>query len=418
MKRTAPDRTASQPKPVERVQVQEGHVKARIIFLILALLIAVIAFAYAMGSATQVDSGWRTVEADTAEMNCGQDFEFNYYLGGAGVSAAAELKTLVIHYTEACETAYRVFNAQELFEGVNNLCYLNQHPNTPVMVHPALYAAFEQMDALDSRYVYLGPVYAEYHSLFFCNDDWETAGFDPYQNEDVRAYVAQAAAFARDPQAIRVELLGNNTLRLTVSEEYLAFAQENGVTQLVDLHWMKNAFIIDYIAGSLQDKGYDRGAISSYDGFVRCLGEEEISYSYHYYDLLEDTRACKAARLNYPGDTALVYLRSFPLRNGKDLYYYQFEDGSVRTPYVDLRDGLSKASVPALIATSRTAGCAETLLRILPFYAADALDAPALQQLTAEGIWPLYSLERQITAPSPDVALDQLFDGYTVVPNP
>ena len=66
MKRTAPDRTAYQPKPVERVEVHEGNIKARIIFLILAVLIAVIAFSFAIGSATKVDTGWREIEAATA----------------------------------------------------------------------------------------------------------------------------------------------------------------------------------------------------------------------------------------------------------------------------------------------------------------------------------------------------------------
>lgn len=418
MKRTAPDRTARQPRPVDRVEVQEGNVKARTILLVLALLIAVAAFAYAMNAATQVDSGWRTIQADTAEMNCGQDFEFTYYLGGAGVSAAAEYKALVIRYTEACETAYRVFNATELFEGTNNLCYLNRHPNTPVMVHPALYAAFEEVNRLNSRYVFLGPVYEEYHNIFFCQDDWETAGFDPHQNADVAAFCLEAAAFARDPDAIRIDLMGNNTLQLTVSDEYMAFAETFGVTRLVDFYWMTDAFIIDYLAEEMQSAGYRCGAISSYDGFVRCLGEEQLRYSFNVYDLLQGTTACQAARIDYPGDTALVHLHSFPLNPTREIYHYAFEDGSVRTAHVDLADGMNRTSLPAMLATSRTAGCAETLMRLLPFYACGQPDQEGLMQLPLQGIHPLYCLDRQIVSTSPDVTLADVFDGYTLAPQP
>ena len=415
MKRTAPDRTAYQPKPVERVEVHEGNIKARIILLILAILIAVIAFSFAIGSATKVDTGWREIEADTAEMNCSQDFEFNYYLGGSGISATAEIKTIVSLYTQATETAYRVFNTQEVFEGTNNLFFLNRNINTPVQVDPLLYQAFELIHRLESRYVYLAPVYAEYHSLFYCNDDWETAGYDPYQNADMAEYFQQVADFARDPASVNVELLGNNTLQLNVSEAYAAFAKENGVVNYVDFYWMKDAFIIDYLAQVMEDNGYNRGAISSYDGFVRTLSAGQLSYSFNLYDLLKDSTACQAARLTYQGGTSLVHLHSFPLNAQKEPYYYQFEDGTVRSAYADLADGKSKSAVPVMVATSRTMGCAETLLRLLPCYATDALDAEALQALAGEGIYPLYSQDRRIHATSPDVQIDNVLDGYEVI---
>lgn len=416
MKRTAPDRTAYQPKPVERVELDEKNTKARITLVVLAIVIAVIAFSYAIGKSTSVDHGWREIEADAAAgMNCSQDFQFNYYLGGSGISAAAELKAITNLYTQATTTAYHAFNAQELGKETNNLFFLNRNVNTPVQVDPVLYQAFETVNRLNSRYVFMAPAFAEYHSLFFCNEDWETAGYDPYQNEDIRQYMAQVAGFARDPEAVRIDLLGDNTLQLTVSEEYLAFAKENGIVNLVDFYWMRDAFIIDYLAGIMEENGYNRGAISSYNGFVRCLSADQLAYSFHAYDLLTNATVCKAARLNYTGGTNLVHLHSFPLNKEKEIYFYQFADGSVRTPHVDLADGLSKHSLPALIATSRQTSCAETLLKLLPFYAADTLDTAGLHGLEAEGIYPLYCVEKSIITTSSDVTLDEVFEGYQVI---
>ena len=414
MKRTAPDRTAYQPKPVERVELDEKNTKARITFVVLAVVIAVIAFGYAIGSSTSVDHGWREIEADAAAgMNCSQDFQFNYYLGGSGMSAAAELKAITNLYTQATTTAYHAFNGQELGQGTNTLFFLNRNVNTPVQVDPVLYQAFETVNSLDSRYVFMAPAFAEYHSLFFCSEDWETAGFDPYQNEDIRQYMAQVAAFARSPEHVRIDLLGDHTLQLTVSEEYLAFAKENGIVNLVDFYWMKDAFIIDYLAQVMEENGYNRGAISSYDGFVRCLSADQLGYSFHLYDLLEGATICKAARLNYTGGTSLVHLHSFPLNKEKEIYFYQFADGTVRTPHVDMADGLSKTALPALIGTSRRAGCAEMLLRLLPFYAAEEMDEAGLQGL--EDIYPLYCTEKRIMTTTPDVSLDEVFQGYEVV---
>ena len=42
MKRTAPDRSAYQPKPVERVELDGKNIKARTILVVLAVVIAVI----------------------------------------------------------------------------------------------------------------------------------------------------------------------------------------------------------------------------------------------------------------------------------------------------------------------------------------------------------------------------------------
>ena len=130
---------------------------------------------------------------------------------------------------------------------------------------------------------------------------------------------------------------------------------------------------------------------------------------------MKDSTACQAARLTYQGGTSLVHLHSFPLNAQKEPYYYQFEDGTVRSAYADLADGKSKSAVPVMVATSRTMGCAETLLRLLPCYATDALDAEALQALAGEGIYPLYSQDRRIHATSPDVQIDNVLDGYEVI---
>ncbi len=416
MKRYAPDRTSAQPKPVERVEVNEGQVKARIILLILAVVISLAAFGWFLFSRTNVANGWREIEvASSGKMNASQSFRLDYYLGGSGISAAAELKAVTALYTQATEDAYIVFNAREYSVTKDNLHQLSKAVNTPVKVHPALYQALEKVVEQESRYLYLAPVYTEYNSLFFCNDDWETTGFDPYQNADIREYAAQVAAFAASPEHVRIELLGDNTAQLTVSEAYAAFATENGIDCFADFYWMKNAFIIDYLAQVLEENGYNRGALSSYDGFSRCLSEARLSYSQQLFDLQPSGKVYRAARMNYPGGTSLVCLRSFPLNPEKELFYYQFADGTIRTAHADLADGLSKTAIPTLVATSPTATCTDILLKLLPIYIAENWNEEALRQLPAEEIYPVYTADKQIYQTSPYVTLDDILQGYQAV---
>lgn len=415
MKRTAADRTARQPKPVERVEVNEKGTKKRIVLLIVAILVALGAFGYAIGTLTKVETGWYVIEATSAsEMNCAQDFVFRYYLGHSGIGAAAENKALSMLYTEATEKAYQIFNARENSLPYNNIYFLNRNLNQPVQVDEALYDAFALVEKTGSRYMYLGPAFQEYHSLFFCTEEWETEGFDPYRNEDQKAYLAQVAAFANDPAHIQLQLMGENTVQLNVSEAYQAFAKEYGIRDYLDLYLMQDAFIIDYLANTLQEAGYTMGVLSSYDGYTRCLSEKALDYANPVYAQVDALHVTEVARVQYPGGTSMVQFHSMPINPQKELYYFQFKNGDTRTAYLDEKDGLCKEALPLLSATSRDMGCAETALRLMPLYAADVLDTKALQTLAEEGIYPLYCENNTVFAADPQMTVNILTEGYTL----
>ncbi len=417
MKRTAADRTARQPKPVERIEVKEGGTKKRIVLLIVAIIVALGAFTYAIVTLLNEQNGigWREIEATSAsEMNCAQDFTFRYYLGGAGVGAAAENKALSMLYTEATEKAYQIFNAREASLTTNNLFYLNRTINQPVQVDPALYAAFEKVEKAGSRYMYLGPVFQDYTSLFFCIQDWETEGIDPYRNEEQRAYLQMVADFARDPSHIQLELMGDNTVQLHVSDSYQAFTREYGISDYLDFYILQDAFIIDYLADTIHDAGYTLGVISSHDGYTRCLNENRLGYENPLFLPVDEKNVTIAAQVSFPGGTNLVQLHERRMNTQKELYYYQFENGDMRTAYLDEKDALCKATLPVLMGTSREKGCAEIAMALLPFYAADDLDKAGLDDLAGEGIYPLYSLENTIYTFDPQVQLE-VQEEYSVV---
>lgn len=97
---------------------------------------------------------------------------------------------------------------------------------------------------------------------------------------------AAVAAFTQNPDDISLELPGENQVCLHVSDAYQAYAAEMGYTAYLDFFWMKNAFLIDYLADTIRGEGYQLGIISSKDGFVRCLDETgEKEYRYPLYHL-------------------------------------------------------------------------------------------------------------------------------------
>ena len=298
--------------------------------------------------------------------------------------------------------------------GVHNVRFLNDHPNREVEVDAALYAAFEQIAASGDRSLYLAPVYEIYDGVFHCDDPSQTAEFDPCQNDALRAWFAEVCAYAADPSQVDLELLGDSCVRLNVSEEYLAFAREEEIGSFIDFYWMKNAFIADYLAGRLMAGGYSVGTLSSFDGFLRNLdASEDTDYSLGIYDRA-DTVIRQAAVLHYRGAKSFVCLRSYPLNDAAGQYYCVLPDGEIRTPFLDVRDGLCKSAVDDLTACSESAGCAEILLKLIPVYIAEEFKPEFLTDLAEEGIQSIWCEDAVICHTEEKAELGELYDGEDV----
>lgn len=374
---------------------------------VLFLVIAVSAFAHGIGALFRVDPGWKEIEARRNEISAAEDFVFLYRLGAGQVSAATENRALTSLYTDAARKAYCLFTADEGLEGVNNVHALNRRPNEELEVDSALYEAFALLRAFGRRELYLGPVYAAYGDIFYVNDDAFAEELDPWQNQDAAAFYARIAAYARDPDAIDLELLDGNRVRLRVSEEYLRFAEENGIERFLDFSWMKNAFIADFLAESLTEKGYTLGCLSSYDGFVRNLDNSGLSYSLNLFDRREEL-VFQAATLDYTGPMSFVSLRSYPVSRRDSDRYYTYRDGEIRSMYLDVRDGRCRAAAAQLTAYSPAQGCGRLLMELLPVYISDSFAPGPLAERTGEEIYALWCEDDQICYTAPELNLHGL----------
>lgn len=375
------------------------------------MAVAVAALTYGISSLFSVDPGWQEIKANSnAEINCSGDFVLLYELGAGSTPATAEKKALVTAYTQAAVDAYRLFSAGESFTGVTNLYTISGSPNETVAVEDALYRALEQAVQSGDRTLYLGPAYEVYSGIFTCREDWETEAFDPRVNPDIRALFEKIAAFARDTESVDLELLGSGQVRLKVSQEYLDFLEDNALTKVVDFCWMQNAFIADYLAERLMEQGFTHGSLSSYDGFVRNLDSRENSYSLNLYHRENGAVVC-AGVMRYGGPMAMVCLRGYPLNSLDSWHYYTLESGEIRTPYLRLDSGLDRSGGDELVCYSSSAGCAGTLLGMLPVYMAGELSADALAPLAAREIYAVWADGHTLCYNQPDLVLANLYSG-------
>lgn len=399
---------------MERIELNEEHVGRRLLLTIILLLIGGGALAYAVSQFFAPQSEWITIEANSsAGITCAPEFEFLYHLGSGELSPTAERRAVTDAYTRLCRNAFLNFHNQLEEEGVDNLYAINRHPNEELAVDGALYEALAAVERSGDRALYLGPVYDRYGSLFYCEDDSQLVDFDPRLSPEVAREYQEYAAFARDPQAVRVELLGEDRIRLFVSEEYLEYARREGVESFIDFAWMRNAFIIDYLARELTAQGYTRGVLASCDGFIRCLDESGEEYSLLIYDRQQE-KTCSVAVMCYQGPRSIVCLRDFPVNALEETRFYRLRSGEIRTPYVDTADGLCRNAVSSLTGYAGDKGCGEILLELLPVYIADALQEDALEALAKRGIDFVYCGSRTICASEGRTVLSQVDERYQV----
>ncbi|MCM1540951.1 MAG: hypothetical protein NC121_06770 [Blautia sp.] len=377
------------PKPVNKIELSTEHKRLRLILAAVFLVAGALLIAYSVANLSSKDAGWSEIEVSSSELNCGGDFVFLYCLGEGDISATAEYKALAACYSDAAEYAFQMFTNDVAYENVHNMYYISRHPNEEMEIDEVLYRAFSLIRESGDRSLYLAPVYEQYNGLFHCTEAYQAAEYDPYVNQDVADYYAAVAGFANDAGMIDLELLGENRIRLRVAEEYLAFAAENEIESFIDFYWMKNAFIIDYLAEEMLAAGYSRGCISSADGFTRNLDGSGELYAYTFYDRADAT-IYPAANVQYGGPAGIVYLHDYPLDGGQQ-YYYVYSNGEIRTPYLDVRDGFCKSACSDLVCYGREAGCSEILLRMIPIYIADTFEKDALEKMAGEGIFSIYS---------------------------
>ena len=359
---------------VENIELSDKNPKRRLILAVVFGIIAAVSISIAVGKLLLTEPGWQTVTSSAKE-SCAGEFVLQYKFGDDATAVSRKVTSL---YTSLTESAYKLFSADKSFENVKNLRYISLNPNTEIELEPELYSALELMG--DRRELYYAPIYSEYSSLYFSQTDDEARVFDPELDADECAYIDELLVYVNDPGMIKLEYLGENKVRLRVSDKYLEFAKECGFVGLIDFGWMKNAFIADYIASKLAENGFTDALLTSSDGFVRNLSGDASVYPIN--DRVGMV-VCNAANAQFPGGTNVVVFRDFMLNRLDKSRYYEYSDGTIRTPYI-ASDGRCHNSVSELILFSGEKSCAELLLEGLDVYVSDDFDEG---QLSSGRVW-------------------------------
>lgn len=396
---------------IESIDVEQKHLKLRIVLFAVFLVLGAAALIYGLSGFFSQQTGWQPIEREqSSQADCSDEFLLQYDIGHGDIMAKEEYNQIARLYGEVSAKAYQLFNENQLFEGVNNVAYLNAHPNEDVTVDEALYKALEKLDNAKSRQGFLAPMWEYYSLLFSCSEDWETESYDPAQNKELAELFKKIAVFAANDKDISIQLLGENKVRLNISEEYLAFGKENDIYVFFGFHYMKNAFITDYMAEALISGGFTHGVLSSFDGFTRNLDDRGTEFSLNLFDKTEKGVLCTGT-LDYSKPVSIISLRSFPVNSADDARYYVMQNGEIKFPYMSIKDGSCLAAVSNLVCLSEEESCSEVLLKALDVYIGDEFRPSAL---IADGkISIVYSVDKTIWT-SYDGEITDVTEGYEV----
>lgn len=375
-------------RPVTRIELSESNMKLRWIGIILLLAIGMVSIFIGLTSMLNTEPGWQTVEVSAKEANCGGDFTLQYDFSQAGSGATMAFKQLTNVYSEAAVKAHKLFSSAFHEDGFKNIAYLNDHPNEPVWVEKELYEALSLLSAYGSRQVFLAPMVVEYNRVFLCENEEEAVQYAPTRDEETMAWLRELGRYVSDPEMIRLDLIGEEQVQLTVAQEYLDFARENEIGTLLDFGWMKNAFVVDYLASVLAENGYVHGYLASFDGFTRNLDDRGTEYAFNLFDRKENGVNLPAA-MHYDAPLAMVSLRSYPMGEQDRWHYYAFSDGETLTVMLDPETGLPVNALENLVCYGNFS-CGEILLRAEKVFVAPEFDSGALMAMAEEEIYSVW----------------------------
>lgn len=395
-------------KRLYNFELSGGNRTVRWILIGVLLVIGAVALTFGLLKALETPAGWQQVQSASAGLDCSHQVSLYYEFGAGEISSTEEHKALQVLYSDACQKAWKLFFNEAGQTDVNGLYALNQTPDEILQVDAHLYEALQLLEDSGTRALYLGPVYAAYERVFYSETLQEALENDPTTDEYTRQYVTDLTAFANDPKSIQLLLLGDNKVSLEISQAYLDFAKANEITAFLDLGWMRNAFVLDYLAQRLLEQGFTNGYFSSVDGFVRNLDRRNTGYSFHLFDKGEAVGV-----MQYPGAASIAFVRNYPAYEHDEGRYCVFEDGRILTGLIDPKDGMCKSATDQLVCYSPEKGCAEVALSMLSVYVTEEMEEQKLQQLTQQDIYSLWFTQGQLRYNLPQLSVQLHKEGYT-----
>ena len=323
--------------------LKDKKILIRLIAFLIALGVAIFAFTNAILSLGRKKPGYYDVglTAEGSAALYGSGVHFLMYAEGSSSDVRLTLNEAQKEFSDALLYAYKLLDARELYEGVNNLAVLNLADGQPVQVGETLYGVLE--DAL--RRTQLGEGYSLFSGML--HHEWtalryleEPQDSDPLRDPKEAALLSDMAAMVSNPSAFMLTLTAPDTASFSISSDCRAFLEEQEIdAPLLDLNLLHDAYLLEMTAQALKDRGYAAGYLYSESGCSLWL-ERAGDMRYDLYGLTANGPEVIGA-MAVPAPAAYCQFTAFPAAEERYGFYTVEADGRMyrRHAYINPATG-------------------------------------------------------------------------------
>ncbi|MBR4146000.1 MAG: hypothetical protein IKU06_11170 [Lachnospiraceae bacterium] len=358
----------------------------RVILFVAAIVIAATMFSRALLGLSRNKEGYQAITANPVEdaLVYANGFTFNYYFSGSSGEIKEKIKEVTAAYSNALCRAYKQLDADEEYNGYNNIATLNRiacsNPASagviegePVKVSDELFAilkdAYYRTLTEEHYNMFAGDLYGYISSILVLNEPQE---FDPAINADTADRLERLKELVSHNEYFNLEFLSDteHTVRFSVDKEYFDRLAELEIEPApLNIGILKDAYMVETVRTVMEQGGYTDGYLTTQSGLTLALSKQS-GLNFCIYGVKDENVAILDT---VPSESSAVYCAFKAFGFGNEAMYYAFaigDDMYYRCPYFSLKTGYDNGKYLTLysfrdITTNDIYPCADAVMRTL-----------------------------------------------------
>lgn len=339
----------------EKKKIHIKHIEIWIILFVIALGAGITAIVLGIKASKgdNTEKGYQVVPLqEEAEIPLyGYDFDFVYYVEGTKLQNQERIDAISADYSHELAYLYASLDEATVYEHYPSIGKVNKAFNEEVTLseftYNTLYDAYQKTVNGVNYSIFAEPIYTYWYSIFNKLTKEEVEAADPFNNTTSAEVLTNLSNYIKDRNHIDLEFLGENKVKLSISEEYKTYLTDYGLEgSAIGLNNLKTAYIAKNIVKFLRQYNYTGGYLHSRDGMIFQLDLNYTIFRYNYYDAYINNEGTlvnvNAADVTLNPYSYVLSNRRFAIDDGNVAYYFIKHDDVYyyRSLYIDITTGL------------------------------------------------------------------------------
>lgn len=309
----------------KEIYVNRKHVVLRIIIFAITLITGITLLSlYFTGILKYTKGYFKTEVSYENKLLINDDVSFYTYFDGNSASYRKYAQNLNSTYSNEYNYILKLLDSKNTYDGVINLAYINLNTDKDLKIEKPLYDilsdAYLKTSENKNYSLFSSSIYQTYEAIFLSTFNNNIEIEQTYLDR-----INEATAIINDSNNFNLEFKDNNVINLHVSTTFSSFINEHELTSsYLDLNILKDAYIIEYLAGKMKENNYLNSYFISSNGYIYSL--DSYVGSMNLLTISADNIK-KYSTYDIKGNSSYIYFNYFDSNNNriyknKDIYMY------------------------------------------------------------------------------------------------